>query len=220
MIAEPRTIFTARPIAPNSPRERKDPYAGKFWCKPLAQRGPVIGPACAEKRLRRKSRTPSLRAEFLRQHENLAGALDLGPAAVPFGDQRLQRFRTRGAFERGLIGEFICRLVDRGIADAPEPPSLLHAKRLHRVGQVLAAIPRVKRRALGGIGNGGADDEKGCWHWRFSKFDFRSVVPGQSQRVGALRHPMTGSGLNPESGDCKLEIPGSRWRAPRNDDLK
>src|SRR5258708_24194332 len=99
MIAEPRTIFTARPIAPNSPRERKDPYAGKFWCKPLAQRGPGIGPACAEKRLRRKSRTSSPHAEFLRQHENLAGALDLGPAAVPFADQRLHRLHAPCARE-------------------------------------------------------------------------------------------------------------------------
>jgi hypothetical protein len=24
--------------------------------------------------------------------------------------------------------------------------------------------------------------------------------------------------MNPESGDCKLEIPGSRWRARRNDE--
>src|SRR5439155_22760961 len=51
--------------------------------------------------------TSSTLAEFLRQHEDLAGALDLGPAAVEFGDQRLQRFATRGAIERGLVRELI-----------------------------------------------------------------------------------------------------------------
>ena len=204
MIAEPRTSFTARPIAPNSPREHQDPYAGEFQALAShphnnGRRWVRLAP---EKRLHRKSRTLSPRAEFLRQHENLAGALDLGPAAVPFGDQRLQRFSIRGAFERGLIGEFICRLVDRGIADAPESPGLLHPKRLcswryHASNAArLAGSETVARttKKVAGIG--------------VLQVDFHPVVPGRPQRVGALRRPMTGSGLNPESGDCLLEISG------------
>jgi len=41
-----------------------------------------------------------------------------------------------------------------------------------------------------------------------------TVIPGQPQRVGASRRPMTGSGLNPESRDCRIEIPGSRFARP------
>jgi len=37
-----------------------------------------------------------------------------------------------------------------------------------------------------------------------------AVIPGQPQRVGALRRPITGAGRNPESRDDQLEIPGSR----------
>src|ERR1700694_3032445 len=38
--------------------------------------------------------------------------------------------------------------------------------------------------------------------------NFPVVIPGQP------------AGPNPESGDCNLEIPGSRLRAPRNDERK
>src|SRR5258705_5438851 len=130
MIAEPGT--TARPITPNNPRERKHPTPGSFsasLCKPLAQRGPAIGPACARGRLHRKPRTPSLRAEFLRQHENLARALDLGPAAVPFGDHSLQYLSTRYAFKPGLNGGIKSRLNGPGIADASETARPLRFQR-------------------------------------------------------------------------------------------
>ena len=63
--------------------------------------------------------------------------------------------------ERGLIGELVHRLVQRGIREAPEPPRLLDAERLGGVGQMLVLIPPVKRLAFGRIGDGGADDEIG-----------------------------------------------------------
>jgi hypothetical protein len=44
-----------------------------------------------------------------------------------------------------------------------------------------------------------------------------AVIPGRVQRVRAKRGPLTGSGANPESRSYNLWIPGSRWRAPRND---
>jgi len=38
------------------------------------------------------------------------------------------------------------------------------AERLRRVGQMLLAVPPVEGRTFGGIGDGGANDEIGCWH--------------------------------------------------------
>src|SRR6202007_659342 len=99
-------------------------------------------------------------------NENLARALHLRPAAIEFGGQRRQCITTHSTIERGSIDEFATRLMQRGIVHAPEPPRLLDAERLDRVGQMLPVIPRIKRFALGRIGNGGADDEIGYRHWR------------------------------------------------------
>ena len=51
--------------------------------------------------------------------------------------------------------------MQRGIGETPEPPRLVDTKRLRRVGQMLAAVPFIEGAALGGVGNGGADDEIG-----------------------------------------------------------
>src|SRR6266446_5471697 len=72
-----------------------------------------------------------------------------------------------------------------GIAHAPEPPGLLHPKRLYRVGQVLAVIPLVKRRALGASTIVARTTKKaagmvapsGVWA------NFHSVIPGQPVRA-------------------------------------
>src|ERR1035438_4019581 len=45
---------------------------------------------------------------------------------------------------------------------------------------MLLAVPLIERRPLGGIGNGGADDEIGMWHWRFSRCVFFLVIPGRA----------------------------------------
>jgi hypothetical protein len=52
-----------------------------------------------------------------------------------------------------------------GIGKAPEPPGLRNAERPRRVGQMLVAVPCVKRGTFGWIDDGGADDEKGCGRW-------------------------------------------------------
>src|SRR3977135_3512758 len=103
----------------------------------------------------------SFRLELFREHENLARARHVGPAAVEFGDQRLERVPARGAIERGLIGEFISRLMQRGIADTPEPPRLRGAERLYGIGKMLALIPLIERLAFCRIGDRGANDEIG-----------------------------------------------------------
>src|ERR1700712_1401819 len=56
---------------------------------------------------------PSRAAEFLRQHQHLARALDLGPAAVEFGHQPFHGITAHGAVERGLIGELVHRQMLR-----------------------------------------------------------------------------------------------------------
>src|SRR5258707_7654173 len=138
------------PLWPGLPRPSTSlPSGSKTWMP--GHDGKVV-----RSRTRPVARSP--RAKFLRQHENLARARDLGPAAVPFGDQRLQHFPAQGAIERGLVGELVTRLMQRGIAHAPEPPCLLRAKRLQRVGQMLAVIPLVKRLAFSWIGDGCADN--------------------------------------------------------------
>src|SRR5258706_5193933 len=121
----------------------------------------VMGPGGSPGR-----RKQSPRAELLRQHENLARAPHLRPAAVELGNQRLESIAAGGAIQRGLVGEFVTRLMHGGIAHAPEPPRLFCAERLYGVGQMLPLIPLIKRLALGRIGDGGADDEKGCRHGR------------------------------------------------------
>ena len=128
----------------------------------------------------------SRRAEFLRQHENLARTRDIGPVAIEVGDQPLHVRAIHGAIERGLVGELVARLMQRGIADAPEPPRLLDAKRLGGVGQMLSAVPLIERRAFGGVGNGGANDEIGYWHRRFS-VNSPVVIPGSPQGWVATR---------------------------------
>ena len=123
-------------------------------------------PACAKRRIPRCAiahRGMSCR-EFLGQHEGLAGARDIRPVAVEIGDQPLHVGAIDGAIERGLVSELIGRLMQARIGKAPEPLGLGDAERLRRVGQMLLAVPRVKRRALGAIGNGSTDDEIGCWH--------------------------------------------------------
>src|SRR3954466_9932214 len=80
-------------------------------------------------------------AKILRQHQNLPRARHAGPAAVELGDQRLQRVAAGGALKRGLVGKFIHRQVQRGIAGAPEPPRLLHAERLYRIRDMFLLIP-------------------------------------------------------------------------------
>ena len=45
-----------------------------------------------------------------------------------------------------------------------------------------------------------------------------AVIPGRVQRVRAKRGPLTGSDANQESRSYNLWIPGSRLRAPRNDE--
>src|SRR5882757_3364679 len=111
---------------------------------------------------------PSPRRKFLGQHENLARARHIRPAAIEFGNQRLQLVAAGATLERGLVGELVTRLMHGRIAHAPEPPRLPGAERLYGVGQMLPLIPLIKRLAFGGIGDGGANDEKGCWHGRFS----------------------------------------------------
>src|SRR4051812_1109606 len=54
-----------------------------------------------------------LRPQFLRQHQHLARAGDVGPVAVEVGDEPFHLIATGTAFERGLIGELIHRLVQR-----------------------------------------------------------------------------------------------------------
>ena len=103
----------------------------------------------------------SPRGKFLRQHQNLARARDAGPVAVEVGDQPLHVVAVHGALQRSLVGEFIGRLMQRGIANAPEPPRFPGAEHLCRVGQMLPAVPDIKRRAPGRVGDGGADDEIG-----------------------------------------------------------
>src|SRR3954464_14731752 len=93
-------------------------------------------------------RLPSTRPELLRQHQDLARALHLGPAAVELVDQRLQGVAAHGAVERGLIGELIHGLVERGIVDAPEPPGLVDAERFRRIRQMLPAVPFIEGFAL------------------------------------------------------------------------
>ena len=109
-------------------------------------------------------------AELLGQHKKFPRAGDVGPVAVEVGHQPLQVIAIHRPVKRGLVGELVGRLMQRGIADAPETPGLFDAELLRRVGQMLLAIPPVERRALGGIGDGGANDEIGCWHWRDSGF--------------------------------------------------
>ena len=53
----------------------------------------------------------SSHSELLGQHQNLPTARHLGPGAIEFGNQRLLRIATRGAIERGLIGELVHRHV-------------------------------------------------------------------------------------------------------------
>jgi hypothetical protein len=103
--------------------------------------------------------------EFLGQHEGLARARDIRPVAVEIGDQPFHVGAIDGAIERGLVSELIGRLMHAGIGKAPEPPGLRNAERPRRVGQMLVAVPRVKRGASGGIGDGGTDYEKGCGRW-------------------------------------------------------
>jgi hypothetical protein len=50
------------------------------------------------------------------------------------------------------------------IAETPESPGPSRAKRPHRIRQMLILIPFIERRALRGIGDGGADDEEGGGH--------------------------------------------------------
>jgi hypothetical protein len=54
---------------------------------------------------------PSRRFEFLRENKYLARARHVGPCAVEFSHQRLQRRPVHRGIKRGLIGEFIARLV-------------------------------------------------------------------------------------------------------------
>jgi hypothetical protein len=103
-------------------------------------------------------------AEFLGQHQNLARARHIRPVAIEVGHQPLHLLATGGAIERRLVGELIRRQMHGGIRDAPVPPRLLRAERFHRVGHVLARVPGVERRAFGGIGDGGADDEEVVGH--------------------------------------------------------
>ena len=86
------------------------------------------------------SRCPKL----LRQHHDLAGAGDIGPAAVEFSDQRLQRIAAGAPLKRRQVGEFIRGLMQRGLADAPEPPGLLDAERFRGVGQMFLLVPLIE----------------------------------------------------------------------------
>ena len=144
---------------------------------------------------------PSSRTELFRQHQKLARAGDPGPVAVKVGHQPFQIVTVHRAVQRGLVGELVGRLMQRGIAEAPEASGLFHAERFCRVRKMLLAVPAVEGCPFGGIGDDGANDEIGCWHW---------LPPEKYGRIFALVIPGQPAGLNPESRDCKLQIPGSR----------
>src|SRR5260370_42475871 len=71
-------------------------------------------------------RSPRLRSErrnnLLGEQKKLAGAGDVGPIAVEVGHQPLQVIAIHRPVKRGLIGELVGGLMQRGIADAPETP--------------------------------------------------------------------------------------------------
>src|SRR6266446_2019281 len=126
---------------------------------------------------------PSSRTELFRQHQKLARAGDPGPVAVKVGHQPFQVIAVHRPVQRGLVGELVGRLMQRGIAEAPEPPGLFDAERFCRVGKMLLAIPPVEGCPFGGIGDAGANDEIRCWHWLppyclFSLPSFRGSPPG------------------------------------------
>src|ERR1700733_13790225 len=77
-------------------------------------------PAFAGTTLGLLARSP--RRKLLRQHQNLARARDAGPVAVEVGDQPLHVVAVHRALQRGLVGEFISRLIQRGVCKAPETP--------------------------------------------------------------------------------------------------
>src|SRR6267154_3426954 len=108
---------------------------------------------------------PSSRTEFFGQHQKLARAGDPGPVAIKVGHQPFQVTAVHRPVQRGLVGELVGRLMQRGIAEAPEAPRLFHAERFCGVGKMLLAIPPVEGCPFGGIGDGGANDEIRCWHW-------------------------------------------------------
>src|SRR5712664_2759450 len=90
------------------------------------------------------------RAELLGQHEKLPRAGDVGPVAVEVGHQPLQVIAIHRPVKRGLVGELVGRLMQRGIADAPETPGLFDAERLRRVGRCSLLYHRSKAARLAG----------------------------------------------------------------------
>src|SRR5216683_2252271 len=148
----------------------------------------------------------SPRATFFRQHQKLARARNPGPVAVKIRHQPSQIVAVHRPVQRGLVGELVARLMQRGIAEAPEPPGFFDAEGFCGVGKMLLAVPAVEGCPFGGIGDGGANDEIGCWHW---------LPPEKYGRIFTLVIPGRPAGQNPESRDCKLQIPGSALtRAP------
>src|SRR5258707_10248483 len=123
MIAEPGGIsagLAKKPIV--VPRESGDPYAVKSRLKDGANTARNINAGGYGSRRSPGRRKQSPRAELLRQHENLARAPHLRPAAVELGNQRLESIAAGAAIQRGLVGEFVTRLIHGAIAHAPEPP--------------------------------------------------------------------------------------------------
>src|ERR1700676_2681622 len=141
----------------------RDGSSGDRWIRGSS---PHMTTVNAEPPIHRVYRWPSPRPEFLSEFKNLPRARHIRPGAVEVGDQRLHGFAVHGAIERGAVGEFIGRLMNGRIAQAPEPPRLVDPERLHRIRQMLLTIPVIEGGAAGRIGDGGADDEVGRRHWR------------------------------------------------------
>src|SRR5260370_7670404 len=99
-------------------------------------------------------RSPRLRSErrnnLLGEQKKLAGAGDVGPIAVEVGHQPLQVIAIHRPVKRGLIGELVGGLMQRGIADAPETPGLFDAERLRRVGRMFLPVPPAELPPLAG----------------------------------------------------------------------
>src|SRR5882672_2925074 len=106
---------------------------------------------------------------------------------VTSGQSRLKsatsRFRSEPAIARGLVGELIHRVMQRGIGEAPLAPCLHGTERFHGIRQMLARIPGVERLAFGGIGHGGANDEEGSGHVSLQGV----VLAGWAKRSGPTR---------------------------------
>src|SRR5205085_3393070 len=126
--------------------------------------------------------------------KNSSASTKVSRVRVTSGQSRLKSAISRFmaspfiAIERSFVRKLICRLMQRWISQAPEPPRFGDPKGFRSVGQVLPLVPGIERLALGSVSDGGADDKEGCGHF-FLLQVFSFVIPGHR------------SAMNAESGD-------------------